>query len=87
MSSVFTERDVKEMARQVVDEVINRVIPDLRREWNKDVKFHASDCPVKKEVSSLVNQGRGIGKTVAVIVAILASAAAVSATIASVFGR
>jgi len=87
VASAFNENDVREMARQVVDEVMNRVIPDLRREWNKDVEFHASDCPVKKEVSSLVNQGRGVGKTAAVIVAILASAAAVSATIASVFGR
>jgi len=86
MAREFTEGEMAIIERTVYT-TLEKVEARLCEKFKSIVISHADQCPVKIEVSALVNQGRGIGKTVAVIVAILASAAAVSATIASVFGK
>jgi len=86
MAREFTEGELAIIERTVYT-TLEKVEARLCEKFKSIVADHANACPVKEEVQALVNQGRGVGKTVAVIVAIIASAAAVSATIASVCGK
>ena len=72
---------IREIAYEAANNIVEKVVRDLKEHYAHEIRLHIAECPVKQEVNNRINQVKGVRWALSLVAGLIGAAIGAAANI------